>query len=67
MSVFQIKDWWSTKVSEGEEFDVGCLQIGNIDNSPDKVDKIALASLAGTLRVYLPSKNGFRGTLMRSP
>lgn len=33
MSVFQLHDWWSTNISTGEEFDIGSLAIGNIDNS----------------------------------
>ena len=61
MSVFQVKDWWSTKVSEGEEFDVGCMMIGNIDNAPDRSNKIILASQSGALRIYLPARSGYRG------
>lgn len=33
MSVFQLQDWWSVKVSENEEFDMGSMCVGNIDNA----------------------------------
>ena len=33
MSVFQLQDWWSVKMGDGEEFDQGCMVVGNVDNS----------------------------------
>lgn len=34
MSVFQLNDWWSTQISSGEEeFDFGCMAVGNLDNA----------------------------------
>jgi hypothetical protein len=33
MSVFQLQDWWSVKLGDGEEFDQGSMVVGNIDNS----------------------------------
>jgi hypothetical protein len=33
MSVFQLQDWWSVKISDTEEFDNGCMALGNIDNA----------------------------------
>lgn len=33
MSVFQLHDFWSTKVGNNEEYDIGCMAIGNVDNS----------------------------------
>lgn len=60
MSVFQLKDWWNVHLSEGEEFDIGSLDIGNVDNSPAGLDKIVVSSLSGALRIYLPNKATFR-------
>ena len=33
MSLFKARDWWSTLVGEDEEFDQGCMCVGNLDNS----------------------------------
>lgn len=33
MSLFKARDWWSASLGEGEEFDQGCLCVGNVDNS----------------------------------
>ncbi len=34
MSVFQLHDWWRVKVAgEKEEFDHGCMALGNVDNA----------------------------------
>ena len=45
---------------EEEEFDRDCLVIGNLDNSIGGEPKIAIGSLTGLLRIYMPSKEGFR-------
>ncbi|XP_071103490.1 protein PTHB1-like [Haliotis cracherodii] len=55
MSLFKIRDWWSTTVGEDEEFDQGCLCVANIDNSSDGIDKIILGSYNGILRIFNPS------------
>ena len=34
MSLFKTREWWATTVGEAEEFDHGCLCVGNIDNEP---------------------------------
>jgi hypothetical protein len=61
MSVFQTQDWWTCQVSEGEEYDFGCMVVGNIDNSPPPlVNKIAVGSQAGIFRMYQPTKPAFR-------
>ena len=60
MSVFQLEEWWSVKVSEEEEFDIGSLVIGNVDNSVPAVEKIVVGSLQGKLRIYSPTKPQFR-------
>lgn len=49
MSVFQLQEWWSINVSDNEEFDTGCMTIGNIDNSNPSTDKIAIGSLQGII------------------
>ncbi|GIX68667.1 protein PTHB1 [Caerostris darwini] len=54
MSLFKACDWWSTSCGADEEFDKGCLTIANIDNSPDKLDKIITGSHCGILRIYKP-------------
>lgn len=33
MSLFKARDWWSAALGEGEEFDQGCLCVGDVDNS----------------------------------
>ena len=50
MSVFQLQEWWSVKLAENEEFDHGCMVVGNIDNSKPPTEKIAVGSQQGTLR-----------------
>lgn len=32
MSLFKARDWWNTKVGDNEEFDIGCMVVGNISN-----------------------------------
>ncbi|KAK6166671.1 hypothetical protein SNE40_023310 [Patella caerulea] len=65
MSLFKTRDWWSVAIGEDEEFDHGCLCIGNIDNNPDNVDKIIIGSFHGILRIYNPhptkTENGWSG------
>lgn len=62
MSVFQLHDWWSTQISSGqdEEFDLGCLSIGNVDNCSPPADKIVTGSQSGVLRIFAPSQPIFR-------
>ena len=40
MSVFRLQEWWQTQLSQSEEFDQGCMTIGNIDNAEPAADKI---------------------------
>ncbi|KAL5005570.1 hypothetical protein ScPMuIL_016728 [Solemya velum] len=65
MSLFKARDWWSTSVSEAEEFDQGCLCVANIDNNADGLDKIVVGSYQGILRIYQPhpvkSEDGLSG------
>jgi Bardet-Biedl syndrome 9 protein len=60
MSVFQLQEWWSVKMAEDEEFDHGCMVVGNIDNADPPTEKIAVGSMQGMLRIYAPSKPQFR-------
>lgn len=55
MSLFKTRDWWSITVGEEEEFNNGCLCIGNIDNDPNGYDKIIIGSFHGILRIYNPN------------
>jgi Bardet-Biedl syndrome 9 protein len=60
MSVFQLQEWWGVKISENEEFDHGGMVVGNIDNAEPPIEKIAVGSLQGMLRIYSPSRPQFR-------
>ncbi|XP_059177174.1 protein PTHB1-like [Physella acuta] len=57
MSLFKTRDWWSASVGEDEEFDLGCMCIGNIDNSTHGYDKVVIGSYQGVLRIYNPNPN----------
>eukprot|EP01061_Rhynchopus_euleeides_P007200 TRINITY_DN16193_c0_g1_i2.p1 TRINITY_DN16193_c0_g1~~TRINITY_DN16193_c0_g1_i2.p1 ORF type:complete len:254 (+),score=70.02 TRINITY_DN16193_c0_g1_i2:93-854(+) len=59
-SLFKARDWWSTRCGDSEEFDRGCLVVGNIDNDMAGGDKIAVGSFQGVLRVYQPKQKGFK-------
>ena len=67
MSLFTLKEWWGVSVGnsaggEGgqeEEFDVGSMVVGNIDNATKASDKIAVASLSGNLRIYHPTQRSY--------
>ena len=60
MSVFQLNEWWGVQVACNEEFDLGCLCIGNVDNSLPPTDKIVVGSLEGMIRIYNPIKPQYR-------
>ncbi|GFR41608.1 hypothetical protein Agub_g2332 [Astrephomene gubernaculifera] len=60
MSLFKARDWWQTKCGHGEEFDMGCLLVANIDNDPSGQVKILTGSFSGFLRVFLPRDRGYR-------
>lgn len=47
-------------MSDEEEFDHGAMAIGNLDNASPPAEKIAVGSLQGMLRIYFPSRPGFR-------
>ena len=52
MSLFKLKDWWSTTLGHGEQFSGGGLAAGIIDNSGKP--RIVSGSLQGWLRVHNP-------------
>ena len=67
MSIFQIKELWSTNVGNNEEFDKNSICIGNVDNTDSRENKIVvgrnfkkmsycsfIGSFEGMLRIYLP-------------
>ncbi|XP_046907324.1 LOW QUALITY PROTEIN: protein PTHB1, partial [Hypomesus transpacificus] len=54
MSLFKARDWWATVLGEGEEFDQGCLCVGDVDNSGTGHDKVVVGSYMGVLRVFSP-------------
>ena len=35
MSLFKTRDYWSTKAGDNEEYDLGCLAVGDVDNKQD--------------------------------
>lgn len=59
MSLFKAREWWSTSCGTGEEFDLGLLAVGNADDAEDGSHKIVVASFAGVLRVYHPTKREY--------
>uniref|UniRef100_H3ACW2 Bardet-Biedl syndrome 9 n=1 Tax=Latimeria chalumnae TaxID=7897 RepID=H3ACW2_LATCH len=55
MSLFKARDWWSTTLGEQEEFDQGCLCVGDVDNGGSgNADKIIVGSYMGFLRIFSP-------------
>ncbi|XP_067305516.1 protein PTHB1 isoform X2 [Pseudorasbora parva] len=54
MSLFKARDWWACTLGEGEEFDQGCLCVGDVDNSGTGYDKIVVGSFMGMLRIFSP-------------
>ena len=60
MSLFQVRQWWEVKCSTDEEFDQEHLIVGNIDNDPNNIHKIIIASLEGVIRIYLPTKPDYK-------
>uniref|UniRef100_A0A4W4FMA1 Bardet-Biedl syndrome 9 n=1 Tax=Electrophorus electricus TaxID=8005 RepID=A0A4W4FMA1_ELEEL len=54
MSLFKARDWWSAVLAEGEEFDQGCLCVGDVDNTGSGYDKVVVGSYMGMLRVFAP-------------
>lgn len=55
MSIFEAKEWWSTTISNNEEFDGNSITVENIDNENPAKNKICVSSFSGFLRVYEPT------------
>lgn len=51
-SLFQLRDYWSQSFP-GEEFSPSAVAVGDLDNL-DTVDKVAIGSFQGVLRILLP-------------
>jgi len=47
-------------VGNNEEFDKGCMCLGNVDNDPSGQAKIVVGSFQGILRAYCPKQQEFR-------
>ncbi|CAM9678200.1 unnamed protein product [Ectocarpus sp. 8 AP-2014] len=60
MSLFRAREWWSTKLGEGEEFDKGSMALGNVDNDSMGGVKVVTGSFQGVLRVHHPVQADFR-------
>jgi hypothetical protein len=55
MSIFEAKEWWSTNISNNEEFDGNSIVIDNIDNSNPIRNKIIVSSFSGYIRFFEPA------------
>lgn len=42
MSLFKARDWWSTKVGDDEEFDLGCMVVGSLCNSSSSEEQTGM-------------------------
>eukprot|EP00357_Protocruzia_adherens_P011183 CAMPEP_0115013974 /NCGR_PEP_ID=MMETSP0216-20121206/25762_1 /TAXON_ID=223996 /ORGANISM="Protocruzia adherens, Strain Boccale" /LENGTH=822 /DNA_ID=CAMNT_0002383545 /DNA_START=48 /DNA_END=2516 /DNA_ORIENTATION=+ len=61
MSLFQLREWWSTTTgSPDEDFGTNSLCVANIDNENPPREKLIVASFQGILRVYLPAQRAFK-------
>lgn len=60
MSLFQAREWWSTRNGCDEEFDDGCLLVANVDDDPTCKCKLVTGSFNGMLRVFLPKSREFK-------
>ena len=60
MSLFQAREWWTANLSSEEEFDRGCMAVGNVDNEGGGASKIVTGSYQGVLRIYSPSSRDFK-------
>jgi Bardet-Biedl syndrome 9 protein len=60
MSVFQLHDWWQIQLGESEDFDFGCIAVGNVDNVYPPCNKVVIGSHQGILRVLKPSSSSYK-------
>lgn len=62
MSLFKARERWTAAAShlgQDEEFDTGCMCIGNLDNDPSGEMKIATGSFQGVLRIFKPQQGEY--------
>eukprot|EP00750_Incisomonas_marina_P016724 INCI19307.2.p1 GENE.INCI19307.2~~INCI19307.2.p1 ORF type:complete len:893 (-),score=149.59 INCI19307.2:80-2758(-) len=71
MSLFRMREVWTHQVGSGEEYDRGCVAVGNVDGGTideeakkppvekGQQDKIATGSLDGMLRLFRPNKANY--------
>uniref|UniRef100_A0A0K8RC20 PTHB1 N-terminal domain-containing protein n=1 Tax=Ixodes ricinus TaxID=34613 RepID=A0A0K8RC20_IXORI len=52
MSLFKVREWWSTHCGSDENFDTSCLCIGNADNNPAKTSELLFCSKWGSMFSY---------------
>ncbi|EGR30350.1 hypothetical protein IMG5_134400 [Ichthyophthirius multifiliis] len=60
MSLFQTKEWWSTRIPDEEDFDENHLCVSNIDNNKQNSDRIIVGSYKGYLRIYAPKRREYK-------
>lgn len=60
MSIFEAKEWWSTTISNNEEFDGNSICIENIDNESPSKTKICVSSFSGFIRIFDPNFGAYR-------
>ena len=58
MSLFCVKDWWSTRPGSQEEFSPGGLVVAALDLEGGA--KVISGSFSGMLRIYNPTDAGYR-------
>ncbi|PNH03118.1 Protein PTHB1, partial [Tetrabaena socialis] len=61
MSLFKAREWWHTQCGHGEEFDMGCLLVANIDNDPtgQGCDYVSVQSYDGQLYFFEAERLAF--------
>ncbi|KAH9416611.1 Protein PTHB1 [Dermatophagoides pteronyssinus] len=52
MTLFHLREFWSTNLGDDEEFDKLSICVANIDNEPDGFDKIIVGSFNGIVRIF---------------
>eukprot|EP01137_Pigoraptor_chileana_P002843 Opistho-2@42251 len=60
MSLFSAREYWSTTIGVGEDFDIGSLCVGCVDNNVATGDKIVVGSFQGILRIYRPADKAYK-------
>lgn len=63
MSLFKVREFWSTVCDVDEKFDQNCLKVSKLNGD---TDKILIGSHNGILRVFQPSTEFGDGTNIKS-